>query len=99
MIHICLALHIDRAPSRLSPYTGLVVLDDVEEISYRRRRPKPSVMSLLPAKDVWLYDLIYDPYLGPPKRDFTRDSEQRSVRSRYSGKIRPRSLMMESRVE
>ena len=46
-------------------------------------------MSLLPAKDVWLYDLIYDPYLGPPKRDFTRDSE-RSVRSRYSGKIRPR---------
>ena len=62
---------VDRSPSRLSPYTGLVVSDDVGEIVNRHRRVKPSVWGLLPPKDVWLYDLIYDPYLGPPKRDYS----------------------------
>ena len=75
---------LDRAPSRISPYTGLVVRDDVEEIVNRHRYPKPSIWSQLQPKDVWLYDLIYDPYLGPPsKRDFSRDKD------RNSGKICP----------
>lgn len=82
---------LDRAPNRLSPYTGLVVNDDFEEIGSRRRRPKPSVWSLLPPKDVRLYDPKYGLYLGPPpERECSCDKD------RSYGKICP---LLKLRVE
>ncbi len=44
---------------------GLAVLDDVDEI-IRARRAKPSIWKLFRPQDITLYDLIYEPYLGPP---------------------------------
>ena len=48
--------------------SGLTVTDEIDDVLAKHR--KPSIWSMFKPTDVYLYDLIYEPYLGPPKRSY-----------------------------
>ncbi len=57
---------------------GLAVLDDVDALVGPRR---PSVFSLFRPKDVTLYDLLYEPYIGSRAKSRDQLDEYYDIKS------------------